>query len=116
MHISRRTVYFVHSLGHDIVRVDEILPVTAEDEEIVTCALDEDRTILTQDLDFSAIIALSGRDFPSVISLRLSSSDVDYVNAVLQKTLPLIEKDQEGGEIISVQDKRLRRRKLPITE
>ena len=35
LHISPRTVVFLRSLGHEVVRVDAILPKTASDEEIV---------------------------------------------------------------------------------
>ncbi len=35
LHISPRTVAFLCSLGHEVVRVDAILPKTASDEEIV---------------------------------------------------------------------------------
>jgi len=48
---------------------------------------------LTQDLDLSEIIALSGKMKPSLISLRLSSSHIEFVNAILEKVLPRIEKD-----------------------
>lgn len=57
LYISPRTVEFLRSLAHDVVRVNEILPVTTPDEIIVAQAAQEQRTILTQDLDLSAIIA-----------------------------------------------------------
>jgi hypothetical protein len=71
--------------------VDETLPITASD-----------------------IIALSGKNVPSLISLRLSSSSIEYVNAVLQKVLPALEQDVLEGMIITVEDQSIRRRKLPI--
>ena len=61
LNISPHTIEFLRSLGHEVVRVSEILPTTASDETIVTRAVDEQRTILTQDLDFSAIVALAGK-------------------------------------------------------
>lgn len=115
LHISPRTVGFLRSLGHDVVRVDEILPSTAADEVIVVRAIEERRTVLTQDLDFSAIIALAGKNRPSLISLRLSSSRVEHVNAVLQDVLPIVESDVTEGAIITVEDGRIRSRRLPIT-
>ncbi len=97
MHIAPRTVRFLRSLGHDVVRVDELLQSTATDVAIVAAATREGRSILTQDLDFSAVVALSGRTAPSVISLRLSSSRVERVNAVLQEVLPGVEQDLLHG-------------------
>jgi predicted nuclease of predicted toxin-antitoxin system len=40
LHISPRTVEFLRSLGHDVVRVDEIVPSTAADEVIVAVTRD----------------------------------------------------------------------------
>lgn len=53
------------------MRVNEVLPPTAPDEEIIAFAISEMRTILTQDLDFSRLVGASGKIRPSVISLRL---------------------------------------------
>ena len=114
MHIAPRTVAFLRSLGHDVVRVDELLVPTATDEDVVVAAAGDGRCVLTQDLDFSAIVALSGRAIPSVISLRLSSSRVERVNAALQEVFPGVEKDLLDGAIVTVQDGRVRVRKLPV--
>ena len=114
VHIAPRTVGFLRSLGHDVVRVDEVLPRTAADETVVEVAARDGRCVLTQDLDFSAIVALSGGIAPSIISLRLSSSRVERVNAVLQAVLPDIESVVLAGAIVTVQDGRIRVRQLPI--
>jgi predicted nuclease of predicted toxin-antitoxin system len=74
MHISPQTVGFLRSLGHDVQRIPDLLPISANDHDIVAKATTEDRAILTQDMDFSAIIALAGNRFLSLISLHLSSS------------------------------------------
>jgi len=115
LHISPRTVTFLRSLGHDVVRVNEILPVTASDDIIVGQAAQEGRTVLTQDLDLSAIIALAGAKAPSLITLRLFSSRIEYVNALLQRVLSTLEQDVLAGMIVTVEDNRIRRRPLPIS-
>ena len=114
VHISPHTVEVLQSLGHDIIRVNTILPNNATDEAIVAKALEDNRSILTQDLDFSTIIALSGRTFPSLISLRLASSRVENVNAVLQRVLPSLEHPVIEGAIATVEDERVRIRRLPM--
>jgi len=53
-------------LGHDVVRVSEILPPQASDETSVSRADEDGRIVLTQDLDFSAIIALTGQQSPAL--------------------------------------------------
>lgn len=96
VHISPRTVEFLRSLGHDVVRVSEALRPTA------------------QDLDFSAFVALSGRSAPSIVSLRLTSSRIENVNSRLAVAIPLIESDLREGAIVAVEDERIRTRRLPI--
>jgi predicted nuclease of predicted toxin-antitoxin system len=114
LNVAPRTVEFLRSLGHDVVRVAALLPATATDAEIVEAALRENRTILTQDLDFSALVALSGRSRPSVISLRLSSLRVERVNERLRELLPTLAAEIESGAIVSVDDDGVRARSLPI--
>lgn len=114
LHITPRTVQHLRSRGHDVARVDEVLPPTASDEAIVACAKQAKRAVLTQDLDFSALIALSGSNSPSLILLRLTSSRVEYVNAVLDRVLPSLEQDVVEGTIVTVEDQRIRQRRLPL--
>ncbi|MBI5627911.1 MAG: DUF5615 family PIN-like protein, partial [Candidatus Rokubacteria bacterium] len=56
LHISPRTVRFLQALGHDVVRVPDLMSPRATDAEIVLMAIQEGRVILTQDLDFSALV------------------------------------------------------------
>ena len=114
LNVAPRTVEFLRSRGHDVVRSDALLPGTASDAEIVETALREARTIRTHDLDFSALVALSGRSRPSVISLRLSSSRIERVNQRLQEVLVAIATELESGAIVSVEDGGVRARSLPI--
>ena len=115
VHISPRTVEFLHSLGYDVVRVSDVLSATASDSTIVTKAIEEGRTILTQDLDFSALVALAGKNVPSLITLRLSSSRIEHVNSILQRILPGLENAVSAGAIVTVEDSRVRRRNLPLS-
>ena len=114
LHISPLTVTFLKSLGHDVVRVGEILPIKASDELIVEQARRDSSTILTQDLDFSRIIALGGTTSPSLISLRLESSRIEYVNSILSRVLPDLEREGVEASIITIGDATIRRRSLPI--
>ena len=114
IHISPRTVELLCLLGHDVVRVGEALEPTASDDESVAEALRDRRVVLTQGLDFTAIVAFSGLNGPSVVSLRLSSSRIQRVNDRLTEVLPVIEEDVTHGAIVTVDDSRIRTRKLPI--
>jgi predicted nuclease of predicted toxin-antitoxin system len=114
VHISPRTAEFLRSLGHDVVRVPEVLPASAPDEVIIQHARQHEQVIVTQDLDFSALVALSGAARPSILSLRLASSRIEHVNEILQRVLAGLEPILCGGAIVSVEDHRIRIRDLPI--
>lgn len=115
LHIAPRTVEYLTSLGHDIVRVSQVLSPTSPDHEIIAYAAKDRRAILTQDLDFSAEIAVSRQAYPSVILLRLSSSRIESVNLILSTVLPTLEEDVQNGALITVEDHRVRRRRLPLS-
>jgi predicted nuclease of predicted toxin-antitoxin system len=115
LHISPRTVDFLKALGHDAIRVTDVLPANAEDATIVTTARNDSRVILTQDLDFSALVAIGQQASPSVISLRLASARVDLVNDALRRSLPLVEQDVAGGALVVIEEQRIRIRPLPIS-
>ena len=70
MTVSPRTVEALCREGWDIVRVVDVLPVTAADEEVLELARRENRVVVTQDLDFSALVALQGFNRPSQDQLR----------------------------------------------
>lgn len=116
LHISPRTVQFLRELGRDILRVSDVLLPTASDHLILAKAAEQERVVLTQDLDFSHRIALSGNASPSLITLRLSSARVEYVNAMLQRTLPELEDEIRTGLMVTVEDHRIRRRRLPLVD
>lgn len=113
-HISPRTVEFLKSLGHNAVRVSELVPQNASDSEIIALAAKENRIVLTQDLDFTALVVARDARQPSLILLRLGSPRVEHVNEVLQRVLPAIEQVVSAGAIVTVEDHRIRTRRLPI--
>ena len=114
LHIAPRTVQLLGSLGHDVLRVTDLLLATASDETIVARAAQDERIILTQNLDMTAIIALSRRQYPSLVTLRLSSVRIKFVNTILQRTLPILEQDLLQGAFVTIGDSRVRLRRLPL--
>ncbi len=98
----------------DIIRVSELLPIDAPDEEILELARREGRTVITHDLDFSALLALGGYDRPSLITLRLSDGDPEVVTRRLLEVLPQMESRLQHGCAATVDDAAVRVRKLPI--
>ncbi|HIC96052.1 TPA: hypothetical protein EYP12_05445 [Candidatus Bipolaricaulota bacterium] len=114
MNISPRTVEVLKQQGWDTIRVSQLLPVNATDQEILDLARQEGRVVLTQDLDFSALLALGGYDRPSLITLRLSVSDPETVTQRLLEVLPRIEQALQEGCAVAIEEISVRVRRLPI--
>lgn len=114
MNISPRTVEALKQQGWDTIRVSQLLPVDATDQEILDLARQEGRVVLTQDLDFSALLALGGYDRPSLITLRLSVSDPETVLQRLLEVLPRIEQALQEGCAVAIEEISVCIRRLPI--
>ena len=114
IHISPRTVRFLNSIGHDVLPVQSVLPPDAPDPEIVRMASRLGRVVLTQDLGFSGILAKAGLAKPSLVSLRLSDPRVANVNRRLRQVLATLEDDVADGIIATVENDRVRIRRLPV--
>jgi predicted nuclease of predicted toxin-antitoxin system len=114
MNISPQTVEALQQQGWDIIRVSQILPVSASDQETLELARREDRAVVTQDLDFSSLLALGGYDRPSLITLRLSVSDPETVTRRLLELLPRLEQVLQEGCAVTIEEVAVRIRRLPI--
>ncbi len=115
VHISPLTVTALRTNGYDILRTTELLSATAPDSNILEIARVEARIIITQDLDFSMLIALAKYNQPSLITLRLSSANPDTITQKLLIVLPSLEEELRSGSAITINDKSIRIRKLPIS-
>ena len=114
VHISPRTIQLLNRIGHDVISVQSVLPADAQDETIVLEAVELGRAILTQDLGFSSILVSVGATKPSLVTLRLSDPRVEYVNSRLQQVLPSLEQEVLDGIIATIEDGRVRTRRLPV--
>lgn len=100
--------------GWDVVRVSQVLPANASDEEILDFARQDERVVLTQDLDFSSLLALGGHSRPSWVTLRLMRSDPETVTQILLNVLPGLKEAMKEGAVAVVEEGAVRIRYLPI--
>jgi predicted nuclease of predicted toxin-antitoxin system len=114
MNLSPVTVAALAADGMDIVRVSDLLPVNASDEDILNLARRDERVVITQDMDFSALLALGGHERPSLVTLRLLDTDPNVVTRRLRRVLPQIETVLRQGCAVTVEDYTVRARRLPI--
>ena len=114
MNLSSKIVANLQQQGWDVLRVSQVLPMDTEDSEILEFARQQNRVIITQDLDFSSLIALGGYEKPSLITFRLSVPDSETITQKLLDLLPHIENRLAEGCAVTIDDRRVRVRHLPI--
>jgi predicted nuclease of predicted toxin-antitoxin system len=114
MGISRKTVQWLHDNDFDAVHLLDQGLERMPDNEIMIKAKQENRVVLTMDLDFGFLLAVSKEKVPSVIIFRLSNETSEVVNNRLKEVLSRFAKDLESGAILSVGDRNIRVRRLPI--
>lgn len=85
-----------------------------EDSEILEFARQENRVIITQDLDFFSLLALGGYEKPSLITFRLSVPEPKTITRKLLELLPHIEDRLAEGCAVTIDDRKVRVRRLPI--
>ena len=114
MNLSSETVPNLRQQGWDVLRVSQVLPMDAEDSEILEFARQQNRVIIRQDLDFSSLLALGGYEKPSLITFRLSVPNTETITRKLLDILPHIEDKLAEGCAVTIDDRRVRVRRLPI--
>ena len=114
MGLAHSTVAFLRARGHDAVHLRDQGLQRLEDADIVEKAGAEGRVILTHDLDFGRIIALSQAYIPSVVTFRLSDMRPAQVNHYLTEVLAHFADQLGEGALVSVNERGIRVRSLPI--
>ena len=70
--------------------------------------------LLTYDVDFGELVAASGADLPSVVVFGLRDMRPEGVNAHLREVVTEYGEMLEKGVIVSVGERQIRLRSLPI--
>lgn len=86
----------------------------ASDAAIIDWATAERRVVVTLDSDFHAHLALGGLTFPSVIRVRQEGLSGNMLASLLPRVWPQIADALAAGAAITITDRDLRIRKLPI--
>ena len=114
MNVHRDMAAPLKKRGHVCRHVGDIGLSRAKDVEIVAEAKRTGEVIITHDLDYGHLLAFSGEKAPSVIILRLRDLGLDEVLSRLDSVWKEIESPLLDGAIVSLSDKSLRIRNLPI--
>lgn len=112
--LARSTAALLHHAGIDAVHTAEVRLATAEDSAILEWGRAEGRIIVTLDADFHALLAGSGALAPSVIRIRIEGLQSAEMVDLLLRVAQQCQEDLEAGAVISVQESRVRVRRLPL--
>ena len=112
--LPRRTAALLRQAGVDAVHAAEIGLSTADDVVILQEGRRSGRVVVTLDADFHTWMALSGASVPSVVRVRREGLRSEELAFLLQEVLQQCHADLEAGALVTVQQNRLRIRRLPL--
>lgn len=112
--LPRSTVSQLNKTGIEAVHVGEIGMAAAEDAEILAFAEQHSRVVATLDADFHTLLARSGAAGPSVIRVRIEGLRAAGIADLLEDVLEICEEDLGKGAMVSVTEKAVRVRRLPL--
>jgi predicted nuclease of predicted toxin-antitoxin system len=104
----------MRNAGWDVVHVSEIGMSRADDVDIIRHAWAETRVCVTLDADFHSLLATGGQSGPSVIRVRKEGLDAAALAALLAGIWDNIEADLRNGAMVTVTDRSVRIRRLPV--
>lgn len=96
------------------IHVGEIGYSTADDASILEKCREEDRIAVTLDADFHTLLALSGATSPSVIRIRMEGMRGEETASLIQSVITDCGEDLERGAVVTVRQRRVRIRNLPL--
>jgi predicted nuclease of predicted toxin-antitoxin system len=112
--LPRSTTALLTQAGWDAVHVSEIGMSRSEDADILRRARTEARVCVTLDADFHSLLATSGENGPSVIRIRKEGLDANALAALLHNIWSGIEDALKSGAMVTVTDRSVRIRRLPV--
>jgi len=116
MCISVQTVIWLRSLGYDAIHLYEEDLQTLPDCDVMHKAKQEKRVLLTMDLDFARLVAASSiSELPTIVIFRLKNQRPAYIQSRLSVAFTILKNlSSNESAILSVSDKNIRIRKLPL--
>jgi len=112
--LSRQVAEALTNAGFDAVHWFNIGGPKAKDAMIMAWAQEEGRMVVTADTDFGHLLAKSSGASPSTVILRTAVHSVNVVIPLLLEVIPAYSEELKEGALITVDEQRVRIRKLPI--
>ena len=102
--------------GWNAVHTGDIRLSQASDRTVIDYARKENRIIITLDADFHAILAVENACEPSVIRIRREGLKADKLAELIKQIWPRISSQLEAGALVTVTEKSIRIRGIPLIE
>jgi predicted nuclease of predicted toxin-antitoxin system len=112
--LPRSAVRLLREAGVDAVHTGDCGLAAASDEQIIRAALREERVVVTLDADFHSLVVLGGGTGPSVVRVRIEGLDAPALVGVIRTALLRCGEDLLHGALVSVEETRIRVRRLPV--
>ncbi len=94
--------------GHDAMTVRDQRMVGQPDTSVAAVCQQEGRVVVTLDLDFADIRAYPPNDYAGIIVLRLTLLDKFHVLSILERLLPVLEREPLAGKLWIVEETSVR--------
>ena len=100
--------------GFEALHWSTVGQANARDSEIMAWAAANNYIVVTHDLDFSAILAATQGVAPSVVQIRAEDVSPDVIGTKIARALHQMESELKTGALLSIDDKTMRLRILPL--
>lgn len=114
MNLSPKWVFVLKEAGLEAAHWSSIGRPDVPDHEILAYARSNGYVVFTHDLDFGTILAATKTDCPSVIQIRTQDVTPEHLGPLVVSALHQFEKHLEDGAIVTIDQKKLRARILPL--
>jgi len=112
--LPRSAAESLRAAGWEVSHVGELGMSRSADTEILQLAHRDAWVVVTLDADFHTLVAVSGESLPSVIRVRLEGLKGVELSTLLQKVLAKVTDDLLRGALVTVTEKSIRLRHLPV--
>lgn len=113
--LPRTAAVALREAGWNVEHVSERGMSEFSDRAILEVARARGQVVVTLDADFHALLALANESAPSVIRIRREGLKGDQIAALLRAIWPRIEAQLRQGAMVTVTDKAIRVRYLPLS-
>jgi len=114
--LPRSTVAHLQSRAIEAEHVGNLGLARASDETILTEGRNRGAVVVTLDSDFHELLALSNASSPSVVRIRIQGLKGEDVARIIQHVCDAAEAELSVGAAISVTERRIAVRRLPLIE